>query len=369
MDARETNITGDAPMTGGRITGRTEMHGKAVALFSGGLDSTLAVKVMLDQGIEIEAVNFTSLFCNCNPRKEGCVHQASKAAREFGIPIRILTKGMEYMRVVERPRYGYGRGMNPCTDCRIYMFRKVRELLPEVKASFVVTGEVLGQCSMSQHRRAIEIIERESGLKGLILRPLSARLLPPTVPESEGIVDRPKLLDLAGRSRKPQMALAGMMGITDYPCPAGGCLLTDGVVAARLRDLFLYNPDYTMTDLHLLRYGRHFRLDAGLKAVAGRDERENRRIRALAADGGDAFFRPLNFRGPAVLARGALNPDMEEKIGRIMALYSQDTPNGYTIEKKTRGGGQTMFSVDGGLAPEIIGQWRVGWDAPEKPRA
>jgi tRNA U34 2-thiouridine synthase MnmA/TrmU len=335
------------------------MHGKALALFSGGLDSTLAVKIMLDQGIEIEAVNFTSLFCNCNPRKEGCVHQASRAAREFGIPIRVLAKGMEYMKMVERPRHGYGRGMNPCIDCRIYMLRKVRELLPEAKASFVVTGEVLGQRPMSQHRRAIEVIERESGLGGLILRPLSARLLPPTIPENEGIVDRPKLLDLAGRSRKPQMALADAMGITDYPCPAGGCLLTDRVVAARLRDLFRHHPDYTMTDLQLLRYGRHFRLDAGLKAVAGRDEEENRRIRALA-DGGNTLFQPLNFRGPAVVARGILGPGMEDRIGRIMARYSQDSPNGFTIERRNPDGGRTTFSVDGGLASETVERWRVG---------
>jgi tRNA-uridine 2-sulfurtransferase len=178
------------------------MNRRAIALLSGGLDSTLAVKMMLEQGIEMMAVNFTSAFCNCTPKTAGCRHQASKIAQEFGIPIKV-TKGMDYMEMVRKAPHGYGRGMNPCIDCRIYMLKKVKELMAGEGASFVVTGEVLGQRPMSQHRQAIRTIEKASGLEGLILRPLSAQYFEPTVPEEEGIVDRERLLAISGRSRKP----------------------------------------------------------------------------------------------------------------------------------------------------------------------
>ncbi len=155
----------------------------AVALLSGGLDSSLAVKMMIDQGIEVTAIQFTSPFCNCTSRNAGCQNQAVRIANEFGVPIRVIHKGLEYMKVVEKPRHGYGRGMNPCIDCRIYMLRKVKDLMPSLKASFVITGEVLGQRPMSQHRVAIRKIEKESGLEGRILRPLSAQHFAPTLPE------------------------------------------------------------------------------------------------------------------------------------------------------------------------------------------
>ncbi|NQU03602.1 MAG: 7-cyano-7-deazaguanine synthase, partial [Syntrophaceae bacterium] len=197
------------------------MQRKAIALLSGGLDSTLAVRLMIEQGIEVTAVHFTSVFCNCTPRKAGCKMQARKMSEEMDIPIRVIHKGADYMKMVEKPRHGYGSGMNPCIDCRIYMLRKVRELMPEMGASFIITGEVLGQRPMSQRRQTIRLIERESGLEGLIMRPLSALHFEPTLPEREGIVDRRKLLNMSGRTRKPQIALAADLGVKDYPCPAG----------------------------------------------------------------------------------------------------------------------------------------------------
>ena len=181
---------------------------QAIALLSGGLDSSLAVKMMIDQGIAVTAIHFTSPFCNCTSKNAGCKNQAVKVAREFGVPIRVIHKGMDYMRMVQDPPHGHGRGMNPCIDCRIYMLRKVKEMMAGSGASFVITGEVLGQRPMSQHRAAIRLIEKESGLEGLILRPLSAQHFPPTIPEWEGIVDRQRLLSFSGRSRKPQIDLA-----------------------------------------------------------------------------------------------------------------------------------------------------------------
>jgi tRNA U34 2-thiouridine synthase MnmA/TrmU len=335
------------------------MNKKAFALLSGGLDSALAVKMILDQGVEIEAVNFMSPFCNCTPKTAGCKNQARKLADEFGIKIRVIPKGMDYMKMVEHPPHGYGREMNPCIDCRIYMLRKVREMMTAEDVSFVITGEVLGQRPMSQHRRAIEIIEKEGGLSGLILRPLSAKYFAPTVPEQEGIVDREKLLALSGRSRKPQIELAEKLGITDYPCPAGGCLLTDREIAARLRDLFIHRPDYTMADLHLMKLGRHFRIDPSLKIIVGRNQAENEEIKRLGGPG-DAVFRPLNFRGPTVLAQGALSPGLEQTIGQIVARYCQDEPETYRIGKRVQAIEETEFNVESRFSPERLEEMRIG---------
>jgi tRNA-uridine 2-sulfurtransferase len=320
------------------------MKRNAVALLSGGLDSMLALKMMVEQGIELTAVNFTSPFCNCSSRHAGCGNQARRAAETFSVPIRVVAKGMDYLRVVEKAPHGYGRGMNPCIDCRIYMLRKVSGMMEELGASFVVTGEVLGQRPMSQHRQAIEVIDRESGLAGRILRPLSAHHFPPTLPEIEGIVDRVKLLAIAGRSRKPQIALAEQLGVRDYPCPAGGCLLTDPEIASRLRDLFAHVPGYTHRDLVLLTLGRHFRLSPSLRVVLGRTREENERLLALAVPG-DTVFMPEDFRGPTALAAGDCDPAAEKAIGEMIPAYSQDDPAACSIRKEVIGSGSSIFNI------------------------
>jgi len=291
---------------------------KAIALLSGGLDSTLAVKLILDQGIEVEALNFVTPFCTCN-RQGRC--EARHVAEEFGIPWKTIALTEEFFQVIREPKHGYGSGMNPCLDCRILMFSRARERMEEIGAAFVFTGEVLGQRPMSQHRQALCIIDRESGLDGRLLRPLSAQLLEPTIPEKEGLVDREKLLALQGRSRKPQMALTEKYGIADYPCPAGGCRLTDPGFAKRMRDLLHFRPDFDLNDVNLLKVGRHFRLSPEAKAVVGRDEEENHRLQLLARQG-DFLLEVKSCGSPVTLLRGEVGEAEIHLAAAITARYS-----------------------------------------------
>jgi hypothetical protein len=210
------------------------------------------------------------------------------------------------------------------------MFSKARQRMEATGAAFVFTGEVLGQRPMSQHRRAMRIIERESGLDGRLLRPLSARLLEPTVPEREGLVDRARLLAIQGRSRKPQMALTEAYNITDYPCPAGGCRLTDPNFARRMRDLVRFNHDFRLNDVNLLKVGRHFRLSAEAKAVSGRNESENHRIMVLAHDG-DLLFEVKGFGSPITLLRGRADERAIRLAAQVTARYSDAQGNEITV--------------------------------------
>jgi len=295
---------------------------RGLALLSGGLDSTLAIRIIQEQGVQVTALNFTSPFCNCTERGSGCANQAVQVAQELDVRILVKSKGMEFLRVIENPRHGRGKQMNPCIDCRIFMLRKAREVMEETGASFIITGEVLGQRPMSQRRDTINLIERESGLRGLILRPLSAKFFPPTLAEEQGLVDREKLLQISGRSRKVQLDLARQFDLKGYACPAGGCLLTDAVIARRLRDLFAHCPDYTMKDVRLLRLGRHFRLNPELKLVVGRNEEENKRIEALSGKD-DVVITPDQFPGPLALLCGKTSPPDLDLVGGIIARYGK----------------------------------------------
>ena len=295
---------------------------KAILLLSGGLDSTLAGKLLVEMGVEVEAINFVSPLCRSTPHSLGC-SAARRAAEQLGIDVHVFSCGEEYLEVVKHPRFGRGSGMNPCLDCRIHMFSRARAYMAVRGADFVATGEVLGERPMSQRRRAMEIIERESGLDGLILRPLCAKLMSPTFPERDGVVDRETLLAIRGRSRKPQMALADELGIKDYLCPAGGCLLTDPEFAIRFRDLLEHEPDCRMEDARLLRFGRHFRLPRGVKVVVGRNEVENDYIEH-AARAGDTLLIPLSTAGPSVLCRKARGMADVMTAAGFVAAYTKN---------------------------------------------
>lgn len=299
------------------------MKPKALVLLSGGLDSTLVVGIMLKEGVELEAINFTTPFCRCN-RTKGCPYEAKRVTEGFGIPLKVFNNIFkEYIEVIKKPKYGYGKGINPCIDCRIFMFKKAKEYMVERGALFIITGEVLGQRPMSQHRQAMKIIERDSGLTGLVLRPLSAKLLKPTLPEENGWVNREHLLNISGRSRKPQMALAKDLQINDYPCPAGGCLLTDKLFAKRMKDLLKFNKEPSLNEIELLKIGRHFRLSDDLKVIVGRDCDENKKLTMLLKDG-DIKIVVGNDKGPLVICRGAINQSYLLKAAAICARYSDD---------------------------------------------
>jgi tRNA U34 2-thiouridine synthase MnmA/TrmU len=296
------------------------MNRKAVALLSGGLDSTLAAKLMIEQGVELLAINFLTAFCTCT-RHGGC-SEAKKVAEKFGLKYKIINLGQEYFETIKNPKHGRGSGMNACIDCRILTFKKASEYMKEVGASFIVSGEVLGQRPMSQQLRMFKIIEKESGLEGLVVRPLSAVLLEPSLPEIEGVIDRSKLLNISGRSRRPQIALAKEFNINDYPCAAGGCLLTDKGFSNRLKDLMAHQ-DLAMDEIHLLKSGRHFRLSQDLKLIVGRDESENEKIVTFAKDE-DILLHAKDIAGPVGLLKGKLNGNQEllNKAASICLRYS-----------------------------------------------
>ncbi|MBS7628584.1 hypothetical protein KEJ23_01185 [Candidatus Bathyarchaeota archaeon] len=294
---------------------------KAVALFSGGLDSALAVSLMLRQGFDVEGLFFTSPFCQCSG-KGGC--RASDLARSLGIRLKVVARTEEYIEAVRRPKYGYGRGLNPCIDCRILMLKEAKKYMEELGASIIITGEVLGERPMSQNRRALNLIERAAGLEGKVLRPLSAKLLPETEAERKGLVNRDMLLDIKGRSRKRQLILANELGVKGYSQPAGGCLLTDENFARKLEDLFKNLDKVTWRDIELLKIGRHFRYGPN-KIVVGRDKDENKRLIELKING-EYYFEVPGYGSPVTLLQG---PETEEAIRTAAALtaYYSDCKN------------------------------------------
>jgi tRNA U34 2-thiouridine synthase MnmA/TrmU len=335
------------------------LNKKAIALLSGGLDSTLAVKLMLEQGIEIAALKFKSPFCSCDGKdRDGCKSHAIKVAEDFEIEMKVVHKGLEYLEVVRRPKFGYGSGMNPCVDCRIFSFRMAKDLMPTVGASFIVTGEVLGQRPMSQRRDPMFLIEKEAGLEGLIVRPLSAKLLPITVPEKMGIIDREKLLGISGRSRKEQIKIAKEFEVEDYPCSSGGCLLTDENFARRLKDYFNHSERNIWSEMKLLQIGRHFRISSDLKVIVGRNEDDNRKLMAFKGQG-DTIFQPDGFSGPVALAKGELTEEDRELIGSIVLRYGKVKEDEAPSVSYQNGTSSGRFIVEEPISEFLLDEMRI----------
>lgn len=293
---------------------------KALALLSGGLDSTLAIKVVQEAGIEVEAINFTSPFCRCSGSSGGC-GAAATAAKQLNVKLHYYGCGEEYLRLVEHPPHGYGRRMNPCLDCRIYKFSLAKQKMDEIGASFLITGEVLDQRPNSQRRDAMDIIDRDSGLRGLILRPLCAKHLPPSLAEEKGWIDREKLLDIKGRGRTQQIELAESFGIKDYPCAGGGCLLTYEEYSLKVRDLVKFEGGLKFNTVNLLRYGRHLRLSPDVKIIVGKDLAENEQLKQLASPQ-DLILELADYPGPSTLYHGPVSPESLQLAAAIAAGFS-----------------------------------------------
>jgi len=295
------------------------MKKKAIGLLSGGLDSILATKMILDMGFDVMVLNLKTPFCCCDT-DEKCF--SDSIAQQFNIPLKRIYGGEDYLEVVKNPQHGYGKNLNPCIDCRVFLFKKAKKLMDEIGAEFIFTGEVLGERPMSQRLCAMKLIEKESELKGKVLRPLCAKLLEPTLVEKKGIVDREKLLSIQGRSRKPQIALAKSYRIEDYPCPAGGCLLTDESFARRLKESLEHGED-SLRNIFFLKIGRHFRLPTKAKVIAGRNQKENEALLSLSLPS-ELKFTVEGYKSTYVLLLGEPILENQTQAAKICARYCDE---------------------------------------------
>lgn len=284
-----------------------------IGLVSGGLDSVLAVKVLQEQGIKIIGIAFVTPFFGAE--------KAKRAAELYDFELRAVDITQVYMPMLMSPRYGYGKGMNPCIDCHALMFREAGKIMEAEGADFLFSGEVLGERPMSQNRQSLINVAKESGYADYILRPLSAKLLQETLPERAGKIDREKLLSISGRSRKPQMELVSYYGLIEYEQPAGGCLLTKDGYVRRLRDLSERGNVFNIRDVNLLRIGRHFRLNTGEKVIVGRDQVENERILEMK-NTTDIILDIQDYPGPiTIVPHGTPSREALEKAASISVRY------------------------------------------------
>lgn len=342
---------------------------KAVALISGGLDSLLAAKVIMDQGIHVEGINFYTGFC-----VEGHTHAIRKkdkakpkrnnalwSAEQLGIPLHIIDVIEPYKKVLINPSHGYGANMNPCLDCKSFMVGQAVEWIKKNDFDFIITGEVIGQRPMSQRRDTMPVIAQESGALDLLLRPLCAKLLPPTLPEKEGWVDREQLLDFNGRTRKPQIALAAKLGFQDFAQPAGGCcFLTDKNYSDRLVDLWQArdSKEYELDDVMLLKIGRHIRPKPHFKLIIGREEGENKFLEGYRKQFVHLYTTSAN--GPLVLIEGHVDERDLQLAAEITARYSQGRLEArVTVEAKDRTGLVKVLGVKPFTNEAQLKEWYI----------
>jgi tRNA-specific 2-thiouridylase len=342
---------------------------KAVALISGGLDSLLAAKVIQEQGIHVEGINFFTGFC-----VEGHTHAIRKkdkekpkrnnalwVAEQLGIKLHIVDIVEEYKDVVFNPKHGYGANLNPCLDCKIFMVKKAHEWIEKHGFDFIITGEVIGQRPMSQRKDTMPVVSRESGADDLLLRPLCARNLPLTKAEREGWVDREKLFDFSGRTRKPQMALAESLGFEDYAQPAGGCcFLTDAQYSAKLADLWQArgHKTYEMDDIMLLKVGRHLRPKPNFKVIVSREEGEGKFLQGYRKQ--FISIKTISHAGPLALIDGEVDETDLEMAARIVARYSQGkSAEQVEVEISDHGAEGLKMMVKPFMAHEVPQEWHL----------
>jgi len=322
---------------------------KALAVFSGGLDSIIAVKIIQEQGIDVLGITFETPFFSSSKARE--------AARQIELPLIVLDITEVHLQMLMNPRYGYGKNMNPCIDCHTLMLKITGGKMNELGADFIFTGEVLGQRPMSQGKQMLGVVARNSGYPDYILRPLSAKLLPETKPEREGKVKREQLLDIQGRGRKTQISLAEHYGISDYAPPAGGCLLTDPMFAKRLRDLLNHKKDFSIRDIELLKFGRHFRINEKTKIIVGRNRADNEAIQKLT-ETQDVTIYMASYRGPTVLIPGGGDSEIINLAAALCARYS-DAPKDEKVAANCTSASETSSIDVIAVSQENISSWMI----------
>jgi tRNA U34 2-thiouridine synthase MnmA/TrmU len=332
------------------MQGGTPQRRRALGLFSGGLDSQLAVCLLRDQDIEVQGVMFVSPFFDA-------VDAVKAAADRLGVPLLTVDFSSDIISLVNHPKHGFGSCMNPCIDCHARMLRRAGERMEELGYDFLFTGEVLNERPVSQNRRSLDIVARESGYGDVLVRPLSAALLPETKPETMGWVDRSRLLSIEGRSRKVQIELAEHYGIKDYPQPAGGCRLTEPNFCKRLADLKEHEGLNGVRSVTLLRFGRHFRLSDSTKLIVGRNEHDNAYLEGTA-ELYDLILKVENVRGPTAILPFTAQDEHIRLAARICARYSDGPPGGALTVRVRSSRGIKRLDVVPSL-PEEIESFRI----------
>lgn len=327
---------------------------KAIALLSGGLDSLLSAKLVKDEGVEVLGLHLLSPF--------GCREEVARRASAIGVPVQFREKGTQYLDLIKSPKYGRGRAMNPCIDCRIFMFEFAERVLQEEGADFIVTGEVLGQRPMSQQRKAMDLIDRKSPLEDRILRPLSAHAFPPTLAERMGWVKRENLLNIRGRGRDEQLRLKAAYGLTDYSSPGGGCLLTETAFNGRLKDFFAHDhfndEKERLAQSELLRVGRHFRIDPGIKIVVSKNAAESETLRDRYQSVKGTLLEPDGFSGPSAIVLGDFNSRAKRIAGGLIARYGKPIPEAIIrfVNSKSEEG---EIPLPAAITPEELEEYRL----------
>ena len=329
----------------------------ALALFSGGLDSTLACRVVASQGIKVVAVKFVTPFFG-HELLLGKDEYCRRIKETSGIDVILKDVTVPYLELLKNPSHGYGKNFNPCIDCKIFLLSEAKKMMPEIEASFLITGEVVGQRPMSQRRDTLHIIERESGCEDILVRPLCAKNLAPSKAEKDGLIDRQKLLDFSGRNRKPQIQLADKFGIKDYPSPAGGCILTDPILSLRVQEYYETHEQIIPEDILLMMVGRQLKLPSGAWLVVSRNQSENIKIENLRQPD-DWLLEPKDIPGPSAILRNSSLKEDIETAASIVVRYSKKSAreDGSTVVLATQNSTRQLIDSRS-LDDTVFQQWQ-----------